>query len=281
MNIKFSLLVRLLLIFLSAIMLSSCNRLKSTEQRIVDMTVQASDNGFISRRITGSHFTLQSYYRHIKTAPTADVYIEGDGLAWRRKNRLSKDPTPLESLPFKLALLSQTPAIYLARPCQYQSESELAGCHPKYWSSHRYAEEVVSSLADALNDYQKEFGIKQFRLIGYSGGGALAALLAAKRNDISELITVAANLDHEFWTEHHKVSALTGSLNAYDIAEQISTTMQWHYIGSEDKIIPVAMVERFIEKSGQPDNIQLRVIEGFDHHCCWDENWLKIQREFN
>ena len=279
MNKKYFLWVQLVVILLSALMLTSCNRLKTTSQRVVDLNTQAREKGFSSYRMDTGKFVLQSFARDVSSRDVVDVYIEGDGLAWKRKKRLSNDPTPLDSLPFQLAMLSPHPTIYLARPCQYQTETELGDCHAKYWSSHRYAEEVVQSLSTVLNRYQEKNDIQKFRLIGYSGGGSLAVLLAAARDDVAAVMTIAANLDHDSWTEFHRVSPLTGSLNAYDVAADIASIPQWHFVGSKDKIIPLSITQRFIRKSGSKANIFLKVIDDFDHRCCWQKKWPEILSE--
>jgi pimeloyl-ACP methyl ester carboxylesterase len=56
-------------------------------------------------------------------------------------------------------------------------------------------------------------GSTRLTLVGYSGGGTIAVLLAARRSDVAEVITVAANLDVGYWTQRDGLSPLTGSLD--------------------------------------------------------------------
>ena len=50
-------------------------------------------------------------------------------------------------------------------------------------------------------------------LIGHSGGGTLAVLLAPRIEDVSGVVSIAANLDIDAWADHHNYDRLTGSLN--------------------------------------------------------------------
>ena len=43
----------------------------------------------------------------------------------------------------------------------------------------------------------------KLELIGYSGGAAVAVLLAARRNDVKIIRTVARDLNHELMSEYH------------------------------------------------------------------------------
>ena len=142
-------------------------------------------------------FTLRSYRRFADPADgTLTVYIEGDGGGWIAGQQQA-DPTPI--LPTALALAEVDPSpnrLYLARPCQYQPPDALARCSPSYWSLKRYAEEVVAGLSGAVDQAMRESGAKRLRLVGFSGGGPTAALIAARRADVFELVTVAGNLDH-------------------------------------------------------------------------------------
>lgn len=206
---------------------------------------------------------------HRASNETLTVFIEGDGLAWISRSKPSLDPTPINPISLKLAL--QFPprysVVYLARPCQYLIDKN-PSCTQKYWTSHRFSAEVIQSQSLALDKLKALTGSSELRLIGYSGGGAVASLLAAQRNDVIELITIAGNLDHQAWTTYHGLSPLMGSLNPVDFKKQIAHIPQQHFIGENDQVIPAHVVKRFIENA--PSNIQVKIISGADHHCCWE-----------
>ncbi len=60
---------------------------------------------------------------------------------------------------------------------------------------------MVNSIHKTLDQIKTRYNASGFNLIGYSGGGAIAALVAADRNDILSLRTVAGNLDIDVHTD--------------------------------------------------------------------------------
>lgn len=115
----------------------------------------------------------------LPNAPQPDsrlrVYLEGDGRAWITATQPSLDPTPRDLLLARLALSDPRPSVYLARPCQFVQSP---GCTPQYWTHARFAQEIVDSLSEALDQLQRQHGNRDFELIGYSGGGAQVQTLA-------------------------------------------------------------------------------------------------------
>ena len=205
------------------------------------------------------------------------IYIEGDGLAWRRKHILSEDPTPRDPLALRLAAHDPGPAVlYIARPCQYQTGGPGTGCDPRYWSSHRYSEEVVAAVNFAIDWGVRQTGAITISLIGYSGGGTVAVLVAARRHDVTGLATIAANLDHRLWTEMHNVSPLADSLNAANFTNAVDNIPQVHFTGAEDKIVPPAIAESYRTKFTDATMVEIRIVPDFDHRCCWEDAWPDI-----
>lgn len=204
------------------------------------------------------------------------VYVEGDGFAWQSHNRLSDNPTPKNPLALKLMLKdSASAAVYLARPCQYFPK-ETIPCSAKYWSSHRYAPEVVTAMSSVIDTIKKRMNIKQIALVGYSGGGVIAALLAAKRTDVLWLITVAANLNISAWTNHHQVTPMPNSLNPINFAKPLAKIPQFHFVGAEDIQVPASVVYAYTKHLHSPINLTVRVLPNFDHACCWEKQWSKL-----
>ncbi|MFK5985550.1 MAG: hypothetical protein QM479_09005 [Pseudomonadota bacterium] len=207
------------------------------------------------------------------------IYIEGDGRAWRTRFKLSKDPSPDDPLALKLATLDQAENIlYLARPCQYRSiKDKSCQTDKKYWSSHRYNNNVVETYNKILNQLKTKYNFKGFDLVAYSGGGVIAALLAATRSDISTLITISSNLDHQSWTKYHNISELWGSLNLYSQIVPLSKVKQIHLWGSEDKIVPNEINSAILRQLTRlnPNIIHKQIVENYDHHCCWKNNWAE------
>ncbi len=229
-------------------------------------------------RIPTSDFLLTTFHRGLGIeGKDLLVYIEGDGSAWDRKYRLSKNPTPKNPLALKLAAKDSSDSIiYIARPCMYLEVELLKDCSNKFWSSHRYSEEVISSINQAINRAAGMSSTKSLTLVGYSGGGTIAALIAARRNDVSSLITIASNLDHKFWTELHGISPLTGSLHPVKYGDALSKIEQNHFVGARDKVVPESVIEHYLSKMQFKDNITINVIKNFNHSCCWEDAWPEL-----
>ena len=205
------------------------------------------------------------------------IYIEGDGDAWKRRWQPSADPTPKKAQAFQLAAADHSSrVVYLGRPCQYLSEVELKDCNPSWWTGQRFSPKIIETYEQLIDQVKGAAGATQIRLIGYSGGGVLATLLAQQRSDVEQLMTVAAPLALSMWSEWHRVSPLMGSLDPLQRGgnhEVISSAMHW--AGAEDRIVPPAIINRFVYRQGGV----VKQIEGFDHQCCWTEIWPQSLKE--
>lgn len=216
---------------------------------------------------------------------TVVVYIEGDGRAWPGRATPPRDPTPETPVGLRLAARDPRPAIvYLARPCQFAPPRTSTGCAPRYWTSHRFAPEVVAAFDIAVDRAKTSFGANDVFLVGFSGGGVIAALLAARRDDVAGLITVASPLDHAVWTSRKHLSPLRGSLNPIGYARALWRVPQRHYIGGNDDVVPADAVRGFLkridEMSADTSRAVMRIIPGFGHTCCWAEAWPEILAEW-
>lgn len=225
--------------------LSACS---SADLRISHGENFAARSGFSREQISTNYFKINTYSKILAPTKEANVYIEGDGFAVAGRGRLSVNPTPRNPLSLKLAAAdSAKNVIYIARPCQYIETGEDAKCEKKYWSSHRFSTEVIESIDEAISEISGKYGIEKINIIGFSGGGAIATILAAKRNDIKSLRTVAGNLDHVAVNSYHRVDQMPKSLNALDYADKITKIPQHHYSGSKDRVVPVFIAEKFAE----------------------------------
>lgn len=235
--------------------------------------------GFTRETLAAGDFELAAL-RRTTPVPGAvlTIYIEGDGRAFRHRNRPSADPTPKRALGRELAL--QDPGgdvLYLARPCQFRPHPLPPPCRPEAWTTGRFSEAVVAGVNEAID--QAARGHDGIALVGYSGGGTLAALIAARRRDVVSLVTIAANLDHGLWTGLHGVTALTGSLDAADAARTLQSIPQVHYVGGRDDVVPVAIVQSFTARMDDTSRVAIRVEPGFDHDCCWVDAWPRLLAE--
>ena len=168
-----------------------------------------------------------------------------------------------------------TPAIYLGRPC-YMGLAASANCSVALWTSRRYAPEVVASMLRVIRQYQQHYGAENIVLIGYSGGGTLAALIARELQPNVFLLTIAANLDTEMWTDLHGYLPLTGSLNPAHYRADTAQLPQLHLAGLKDEAVPVAVTRSY--SAGLAPSLS-RYYPTFDHSCCWLELWPDILAE--
>jgi pimeloyl-ACP methyl ester carboxylesterase len=240
----------------------------------------AASAGWTRVVVPTSSFSLVAFVPALdKPVRTLRIYIEGDGQAWRRRKAPSDDPTPADPLALRLALRDQQPAVYLARPCQYAQGANRRGCDTRYWTRARFSEEVIAASSQAVSSLKLRTGADNLILIGYSGGAAVAALVAARRNDVDKLVTVAGNLDHRAWTAWHRVSPLNESLNPADAWQALQPVPQLHLVGAEDRIIPPAIVDSYRRHFPATAKPAMRIIDGFDHHCCWAGQWPALMQE--
>ncbi|WP_421781650.1 dienelactone hydrolase family protein [Kiloniella litopenaei] len=220
-------------------------------------------------------FTIASFIpQKTLQSDVLTIYIEGDGMAWINRRTPSQNPTPRSPVALKLALQHPISNVaYLARPCQYILDDN---CTQSDWTNGRFSKKVVNSLNTAVSLLKQRFHAKNLTLVGYSGGGALAYLVASRRNDIEKIITVAGNMDHVEWTKYHNVSPLLKSLNPADHINIAASFKQVHLVGENDKIVPSSLITSFIQKQPSSQETVLFTYPEFDHACCWVKNWGKI-----
>lgn len=262
-----------------ALLLAACASVPSPETRHQQADALAQGQGWQALQLHAGIFRLQAYAPPTRSAQLT-IYLEGDGFAWLNSRQPSADPTPLDPLALRLALAQPDGnAAYLGRPCQYLGAAQ-APCAKRYWTDARFAEEVVHSLDQAINQLQARAGAQRLVLVGYSGGGALALLLAARRDDVARVVTVAGNLDHAAWTRHHRVTPLQASLNPTTLRSRLAGVEQLHLVGERDRVITPQLVEAFIAGYPPGHRAQIKVLPGYDHRCCWADDWAQIwQRE--
>lgn len=272
----------ILLLYLHAFLISACSSTPPVNERISNTRELASRASFTERLISTPAFELLSFAKGLgKPSDTLVVYIEGDGHAWKTASLPSNNPTPINPLALRLAMQDTRSAVaYLARPCQFVSLPS-RNCSESAWTSARFSPAVVDAMNEAVNILKKDYGAKNIILVGYSGGGAIAVLVAAKRTDVQALITVAGNLDTDAWVRLYDLEPLSGSLNPASVANQLRSVPQTHFIGGKDEVIPKALVQSYLAKMGSPNRAKVIELPNDGHVCCWSENWQSLLKEVN
>lgn len=258
---------------------AGCLSLPSSAERLSTADTIAQGSGFHRTRVHTTPFTLTAYSKIQNPGQPLHVYIEGDGYAWVTRNRVSGDPTPRRPVALELAAEDPAPnVIYLARPCQYTTVEMNAACEDEaYWTGKRFSEEVISSMNQAIDKFAREAQSPGIHLIGYSGGGAVAALIAVRRRDVKSLRTVAGNLDPKGLDQYHEVSPLDdASLDPMEVAGKLRSIPQYHFVGTDDAVVPAFVAENFVEKMEDSACVQVRSVSGADHANGWIEAWPRL-----
>ena len=261
--------------------LPACN---SMNMRIASAEQLAQANEFKKATYSTALFNIVSFQRVKHTEKTITVFIEGDGLAWSTKRRISANPTPNNPVALKLAVADRSGNIvYLARPCQYIDINTEPNCQPEYWTSKRASKAVVQSLSNALDQIKQKYKTYKIRLVGYSGGATIAAILAAQREDVLDLRTIAGNLDIETFANYHKVTPLYGSINPVDYAEELIAVPQLHFYSLKDSVIVPDIIESYVSALKKYDAqlhcVALQPISGATHETGWFEQWQTLSTQ--
>jgi len=258
-----------------ALLSSGCVSKLSPKVRQHTADTVAQSGNLVQQKIATDDFLLTTYQRFDATADNKQmvVYIEGDGMAWISRDQLSSNPTPVQPIALKLASIdTNANVLYVARPCQYLWPQKMNRCSSRYWSDKRGSEEVISSINQAISIVKQKQNISSIRLIGYSGGGGIAALIADRRADVSEFVSVSGNLNYKLFTQTHNLSPMNGSIDPITVANQIGSIPQIHYVGADDKIIPKQIALSFSDK--------VKVINDVSHDN-WPDKWAQILRTIN
>jgi hypothetical protein len=253
-----------------AVALAACASLPAPDDRATRAQEIAAQAGMTGHAMPAGPFTLQ-VYEHPGAGGPATVYIEGDGLAWMSRGKPSPDPTPTDPVALRLAAAQAAtqPAahiVYIARPCQYV---RTPACGRTYWTDRRFAPVVIAAYGNVLNT----IAAPGYNLVGFSGGGAVAALLAARRGDVLSLRTVAGNLDHATHSVLHGVSPLAGSLNPVDDAAALRAVPQRHFTGANDSNVPDAIYQSYARALGPTPCLHHAVVPGATHEAGWVAAW--------
>jgi hypothetical protein len=265
------------LFLLLVLVFSGCTHIPSLESRLEFASKLTADANWHALQLTSKPFPLTAYVpNELVTGKTLTVYIEGDGLAWISRSRVSDNPTPIHPVALELALQHPDLTVaYLARPCQYLPLTN-SNCTQNDWTSGRFSGAAVEASNQAIETLMSRFHATRLVLVGYSGGGAIAALLAAQRDDVIQLVTVAGNLDHAAWTSQHGISPLSDSQNPADYWDKLMSVKQIHFVGSKDSIIGLSTAQSFQAHFPVNQKPEIKVIDGFDHHCCWSQKWPEL-----
>ena len=201
------------------------------------------------------------------TNPSAlHIYIEGDGQPWRTRYFIASDPTPKSPLMLQAMLRDSANSLYLTRPCYYHTQDP--ACSAMDWTMARYGELVVSSMTNIVDKLGAD--IPDLWLIGHSGGGALAVLIGQRLQRPVKVVTIAANIDHQAWTEYHDYTPLQESLNPATDTARNPLMREIHWYGSDDKNVLPQWIQAYCRD---------RAVECRETHASHAGGWLPLWQQ--
>lgn len=261
-----------LLALITCVILSSCVTNDFTKHRVAEHFAQ--EHGFKKELVYGGHFWITTFQRITSHNLPYVFYIEGDGEAFKNRYTISDDPTPRSTMLLQLASMDRRPnVVYVARPCQYTPMELNNSCNHTYWSDKRMSEDSIHSLNEVITKLSSG---QLVDLIGFSGGGGVAVLVAARNKQVRSIITVAANLDHVNFNKYHRVRPMIGSLNPIDYAKKVRSIPQIHLSGGQDKVVPAFIADDFVKAAANPYCVKREIISNATHLKNWDKDWLYI-----
>ena len=256
---------------MTVLLLAGCASLLSEREQAEKIGL---NSGLTATTLQMPRFPIFAQTRINQPGQAINIYIEGDGDAWLSRHQVSSDPTPVNPLALKLAGLDPAPnVVWLARPCQYVLAAS-PNCRAEHWSTQRYSRELVVALNAAISQIKTRAGAEQLNLIGYSGGATMALLIAAQRNDIASVRTIAGNLDPEAFTRHHQVTPLAPESNPLRHAEVLAKIPQIHWFGQNDNTIPPPLANRYANAVGQGNCTRLQTVANATHSSGWEKRWI-------
>lgn len=272
---------KILLSFLSLIPLAACSIDTDIDTQTASQIARPAF--MVERTINGSGFGLAAWERMHERYQPATVYIEDDGVnAVKSDDNISisilPNPTPENPVALHLASrdLSDNVA-YIARPCQYVKNPEDKGCNSTWWKENRYSSEVMLAYEMALDDIAARYNITGFNLVGYGGGANIAAVLAATRDDVLTLRTVAGNLSPTYVIDYHDAMTLSeDAVLATDYGSELAKVPQHHFLGAADDVIPPGTYHSYRQAVGLSDCINYSVIQDANHELGWVQIWPQL-----
>ncbi len=256
-------------LMIGSMLLSACHT-TNVITRNIDSDFVGNSNGFTKKLVKGGNFWITTYQRISNKHLPYVFYIEGDGLAFMGRYSISDNPTPVRPMLLKLAALDNRPnVVYIARPCQFTPMNLNPNCNQSYWTNLRMSDEVVTSLDKVINVTNNEL---PFSLVGYSGGGGIAVLIAARNKLVKDIITISGNLDHIGFNKYHNTTPMLGSLNPIDYATKIRNIPQLHISGGKDTTVPPFIADKFVQASGSTC-VHQHIFDVAQHTKGWEATW--------
>lgn len=232
--------------------------------------------GYTRRMMDGNGF------KHVVFAPEAQargkslhVYIQGDGKPFISSRHPSPDPDGDICPVFKLMALDPAPKALMGRPC-YNGLAHSRNCGTYYWTLGRYSPQIVSSLVLCLKKIAIDY--REITLVGISGGGTLAVLVAEYVDKVNRIITMGANLDVNTWAHKHRYTPMTASMDPMRAKGPSPDVRQTHLAGGKDDNVPWTIIHSYCLRH---QNAEMVMVPEASHTGPWEQAFVKALADKN
>ncbi|MBT2787207.1 MULTISPECIES: alpha/beta hydrolase [unclassified Halomonas] len=197
---------------------------------------------------------------------TIYLYLEGDGRPWvSGGSHVSDDPSPRRPYLLPIMLDSPGPALYLGRPC-YFGLGPKRHCHPTLWTFSRYSDRVIMAMVEAAEQWLATYHEESMvTLVGHSGGGVLALLMAERLPQVNRVIAMATPVSLSTWAQQHDYFPLFDSLDPMTLQNWRSDVERHFLFGSDDRVVPPG---RFAPLARTIPGSKVEIVRGQGHRCC-------------
>jgi hypothetical protein len=261
---------------LCALALSACSPIDA-EIREVSAERIARPAFMVERKASADGMSFQLWERMHQRGAPVNIYIEGDGYSQAHHEWIGGDPSPSNPVALNLASRDNSKnLIHIARPCQYMESQNEKVCKEAYYKNRRFSPEVLAAYSDLIDEAKRKWEFTDINLIGYEGGANIAAALAASRNDVVSLRTVAGILNPPMVYKNTKETLDNDSVLATAFAPSLSKMPQHHFIGAGDTYVPAGVYHTFRQAMGESDCVHYSFVQDADHERGWVDRWPEL-----
>lgn len=273
-------LTTLAVLFVTSGILSACYFPNMDMKRQV-LNRLAVPNGMFERQIKADPYVIPSFEKVHEAGGIATIYIEGGQMIWDEFIKEREVATPLNPLGLHISTRdSSKNVIWLARPCQFNYSPKIDGtpCTREEYGPGRFSLTNLRAMNAAIDNIQKKYHFKGINLVGIQDGAGVAVHIAASRNDVISLRTIAGMLDTEVFNqvyipENYETVVDRTSNNPGMHAAHLAQLPQHHFVGEWDKIVGPEMAQNFRHAAGNSSCIRVSEIKGVTNEKGWVNRW--------
>lgn len=250
------------LLFVSALSLIGVAACSASSNRAEIADRVAAPAWLIERPVEAGPFILTARERMHERGEPATIYIEGSGEADSIRQGKLFNATPVNPVALHLTAMDKSKNLaYIARPCQFTGLRDEDGDCAAYWGDAQFSPTVLSAYDDVLSGIKARYGVTAFHLVGYNSGATIAGMLAATRNDVIDLRTVAPRFD---------AATMQSAIPA------LRKVPQHHFIGGQDESSQPKDFHAYLQALGNTECVEHTYIQESEHEKGWVNKWPEL-----